>query len=408
MAVFARSLASPQIARKVAVMRIARFICLFLVAVELLVLLAFPVRSPGQATVGISVRIGPPVLPIYVQPICPEPGYIWVPGYWAYGPDGYFWVPGTWVEPPEVGVLWTPGYWEWEDNLYVWHDGYWGPEVGYYGGINYGFGYTGVGFFGGYWREGAFYYNRAVTNVDVTVVRNTYNTAVNTTTVNHVSFNGGPGGTTARPTSREMAATRQQHVPMTPEQTQHQQVAGTNRTLLASVNHGRPDVSASIRPGQFNGHSAADSGGPVGSDRSIENPREKSVPGNPDSNNGRNNEGNPPSLKLPNTPAANPALEQKRQQELDRLSQQQAQERQRLEQKYQQEQQKLPQHAVDDRKQQEIQGKQQQQLQQLEQKHQQQQQQLQQKQQREEQKKQKPEGSQSNSEQSQGDKSPHN
>ncbi len=150
-------------------MRIARLLCWLLIAVGLLTI---PVESRAQVLVGVSVRIGPPPLPLYVQPICPEPGYIWAPGYWAYGPDGYFWVPGTWVEPPEVGLLWTPGYWGWENGFYLWHAGYWGPEVGYYGGINYGFGYPGVGFFGGYWKGGAYFYNRTVTNVNVTVVRN--------------------------------------------------------------------------------------------------------------------------------------------------------------------------------------------------------------------------------------------
>src|SRR5712664_3009297 len=194
-------------------MRIARLICSVLLAVGLL---AIPAQSRAQVAVGISVRIGPPPLPVYVQPVCPEPGYIWVPGYWAYGPDGYFWVPGTWVEPPEVGLLWTPGYWGWGNDFYVWHAGYWGPEVGYYGGINYGFGYTGVGFFGGFWRDRTYFYNRAVTNVNVTVVRSTYTTTVvnNNTTISRASFNGGPGGATARPTSRGIAAQRQRHVNM--------------------------------------------------------------------------------------------------------------------------------------------------------------------------------------------------
>ena len=97
-------------------MRIARFICSLLLAVGLL---AIPAQSRAQVAVGISVRIGPPVLPVYVQPICPGPGYLWVPGYWAYGPDDYFWVPGTWVFPPEVGLLWTPGYWGYEDAFYA-------------------------------------------------------------------------------------------------------------------------------------------------------------------------------------------------------------------------------------------------------------------------------------------------
>src|SRR5215467_9017537 len=233
-------------------MRFARLTVSFLLAIGLL---ALPGPTRTQVAVGVSVRIGPPVLPVYVQPVCPEPGFIWIPGYWAYGPDGYFWVPATWVEPPEVGLLWTPGYWEWEDDSYIWHDGYWGTEVGYYGGVDYGFGYTGVGFFGGYWRDNTYYYNRAVTNVDVTVVRNTYNTTVvnNNTTINRVSFNGGPGGTTARPTSREIALEHQQHVRMTAEQNRNFEAARGDRSFRASVNHGRPEVAATPRSGEFRG-----------------------------------------------------------------------------------------------------------------------------------------------------------
>lgn len=349
-------------------MRIARFICSLLLAVGLLTI---PIQSRAQVVAGVSVRIGPPALPVYEQPVCPGSGFLWVPGYWAYGPDGYFWVPGTWVEPPEVGLLWTPGYWAWENDAYFWHDGYWGPEVGFYGGINYGFGYTGVGFFGGSWRGREFFYNRAVTNVNVTVVRNTYNTTiVNNTTVNRVSFNGGPGGLSARPSSREITAEHQRRVTMTAEQSQHQQAASTNRTLLASVNHGRPDVAASARPGQFNGHAAVESGRPANPNRPTANVREPAA--------------------ASNAAPVNPALDQKHQQQLDRLHQQQDQERQRVEQKHQQEQQKLQQHTADDRKQQDTQRKQQQQLQQLQQKHEQQQQKLQQKQQQERQRQQKP------------------
>src|SRR5881396_1615648 len=128
-------------------MRIARFISSLFLAVGLL---AIPVQSRAQVAVGISVRIGPPVLPVYVQPICPGDGYIWTPGYWAYGPDGYFWVPGTWVAAPEPGLLWTPGYWGWNGGAYLWHAGYWGPHIGFYGGVNYGYGYFGEGYEGGY------------------------------------------------------------------------------------------------------------------------------------------------------------------------------------------------------------------------------------------------------------------
>jgi hypothetical protein len=80
-----------------------------------------------------------------------------------------------------------------------------------------------------------------VTNVNVTVVHNTYTkTVVNNTTVSRASFNGGSGGIVAKPTATELVAARETHVPATTLQAQHQQSASTNRELLASVNHGQP------------------------------------------------------------------------------------------------------------------------------------------------------------------------
>src|ERR1700736_3551821 len=216
-------------------MRIATIICALFFA---LVMLAVSTPTPAQVSVGISVGFAPPELPVYEQPVCPGDGYIWTPGYWSYGPDGYYWAPGTWVLAPTPGFLWTPGYWGWGGGAYLWHAGYWGPHVGFYGGVNYGYGYGGVGFAGGEWRGGVFNYNRSVTNVNVTVIHNTYNQTVinnNTTTVNRASFNGGTGGTTAQPTAAEQAAAREQHVQPTTAQMQHEHAASTNRAQLASV-----------------------------------------------------------------------------------------------------------------------------------------------------------------------------
>src|ERR1700677_5055139 len=201
--------------------------------------------------IGISVRVGPPALPVYAQPICPGPGYLWTPGYWAWNDvGGYYWVPGTWVVGP-VGMLWTPGYWGFAGGFYGWHGGYWGPHVGFYGGINYGFGYTGVGFAGGEWRGGAFFYNRAVMNVDVNI-RNVYSRTV---IVNNVttSFNG-EGGIVARPTPQELAYGHEQHMAALSTQVEHERAASQNRALFASENHGRPAITATNRPGDFSGH----------------------------------------------------------------------------------------------------------------------------------------------------------
>lgn len=223
-----------------------------------ILVLAFSAASYGQIAVGISVRIGPPPLPVYAQPICPGPGFIWTPGYWAWNDDeGYYWVPGTWVMAP-VGMLWTPGWWGWGGGVYLWHPGYWGPHVGYYGGINYGFGYTGVGFYGGEWRGERFYYNRSVTNVSVTNVTNVYNKTVivNRTTVNNVSYNGGNGGVNMRPTPQEEAYARERHTPALGSQMQQEHMAMQNRQNFAAVNHGRPAIAATGRPGDFGARSA--------------------------------------------------------------------------------------------------------------------------------------------------------
>jgi len=219
-----------------------------------IVVVSFSVASFGQIAVGISVRIGPPALPVYAQPICPGPGYMWTPGYWGWNDDGgYYWVPGTWVVAP-VGMLWTPGYWGWGGGLYVWHAGYWGPHIGFYGGINYGFGYTGVGFAGGEWRGHEFFYNRSVTNVSVTNVTRVYNRTV-IVNENHVAFNGG-GGVQARATAEEERYAREPHQAALASQMQHEHAAAQNRQNFASENHGRPAIAATARPADFSSHSA--------------------------------------------------------------------------------------------------------------------------------------------------------
>ena len=219
-----------------------------------LTVLAVPVASEAQV-ICVSNVSPPPELPIYEQPPIPAPGYLWTPGYWASGPNGYFWVPGTWVQPPSVGLLWTPGYWGWRDGIYVWNAGYWGPHIGFYGGVNYGFGYGGVGFEGGRWENGVFAYNRTVNNFGSVRITNVYEkTVIIEPGASRVSFQGGSGGTTLRPTPDEEAAAHEQHVAAVPAQLQHERTASSDRSLLASENHGQPAVAATAKPGEFTGN----------------------------------------------------------------------------------------------------------------------------------------------------------
>jgi hypothetical protein len=360
-----------------------------------LVMLPFPSNTAAQVAVGVSVSFGPPELPVYEQPICPAEGYIWTPGYWAWDDnDGdYYWVPGTWVMAPEVGFLWTPGYWGWSGTSFVFFEGYWGPVVGFYGGINYGYGYFGQGYEGGRWDGGHFYYNQTVNNVNVTQIHNVYNTTVINNKTTRVSYNGGNGGINAQPTSQEQAAAHERHIPPVSAQTQHVQAARANQSLRASVNHGKPPVAATPRPGAFNerGVVAAKEGGrynpPARSENNAARPGTAVSPAAPSGNNPARpstavhpNE-LPPVTRPPASSTGNPDVDKKYQQQQEKLQAQQEKERQKLQQKQEQDHQRMAQQKTDDAKKQKLEQQHQQQTQQLQQKHAQQQQKLQERQQ---------------------------
>jgi hypothetical protein len=357
-----------------------------LFAVVALALAALTMPAASSAQVGISITIGPPALPVYEQPPCPAEGYLWTPGYWAYDYDDgdYYWVPGTWVEAPEVGFLWTPGYWGWGGSGFVFHEGYWGPRVGFYGGIVYGFGYFGVGFEGGRWDNDRFFYNRSVTNV--TNIHNVYNTTViNNTTVNRVSYNGGNGGITARPTPEEEAAANERHIPPVAAQTQHAQAARNDPQQRASVNQGKPAVAATPKPGELKDGAvpAKEAGAPYHppANRGETEPR-----GNEQAARPENNVPHPANAVHPNDLPArehpaplntgDPKLDQKYQQEQEKLNAKQDQERQKLQQQQEQEHQRMARQNADEARKQQVEQQHLQQTQQLQQRHEQEQQQL--------------------------------
>jgi len=156
-----------------------------------------------------------------------------ITGYPAYG----------WA-PPNPGLYWTPAYWGYVGGRYGFHAGYWGPSVGFYGGINYGYGYTGHGYYGGRWENNRFSYNTAVVRVNKTVIHNTYiNRTVVVNNNDRRSFNGGRGGVQARPRPQERAAMQQRHIAPTAAQTSHQESAHKDRASFAKTNE-RPSPAA--------------------------------------------------------------------------------------------------------------------------------------------------------------------
>jgi len=361
------------------------------VSALLIALVILGAAATSSAQVSISVSFGPPALPVYEQPVCPGYGYIWTPGYWAWDPDDedYYWVPGTWVPAPEPGYLWTPPWWGWREGVYVFHEGYWGPHVGFYGGVAYGYGYSGEGFEGGRWEGDRFYYNRSVTNVNVTNVTNVYNQTVinNNVTVNRVSYNGGPGGVQAQPRREDEIAARDRHMMPVAVQTRHIAEARGDRELRASHNQGRPPVAATARPAEFHGRDAVPA-------------REAGAPYHPPANRGggarpeggfRPAEGNARSAVHPNdlpkprpfTPpsTSDPRRNQKYQRQQDKLFARQEQDRQKLQHKQDQEHQRMERRSAPEPQRQQMEQRHQQQTQQLQQRHEQQRQQLEQRQQ---------------------------
>jgi WXXGXW repeat (2 copies) len=366
-----------------------------------LVLLAFSHASFGQ--IGISVSFGPPPIPVYEQPICPEDGYIWTPGYWDYSDDdGYFWVPGTWVEAPQPGYLWTPGYWGWGNNAYFFHEGYWGEHVGFYGGIDYGYGYGGRGYEGGRWDNGHFFYNRSVNHVNETIIHNTYNTTVIENHNTRISYNGGHGGVKARATSQEETYGRERHVGRVSAQDEHIQQARSNPELRASRNQGKPPIAATAKPGDFRSGAVAarQAGGaykapPVNASRHVNEthpgnearPTTENRPGNQPVNNsaaravnnGHARDLQPHTFTPPN--AGNAATDKRYQDQQNKLATKQSQEHQKLQQQQEKEHQQAEKRSINDAQKQQMEQRHTQQTQHVEQKHAVQQQHLEQHQQ---------------------------
>ncbi len=344
-----------------------------------------PEPAPGYASVTV-ITAPPPDLPVYEQPVCPADGYVWTPGYWAWADGGYYWVPGTWVEAPQPGYLWTPGYWGWGGNAYVYHQGYWGERVGYYGGVNYGYGYPGHGYEGGRWDHGHYYYNQSVNNVNVTVVHNVYNTTVinNTRNVTRVSYNGGNGGIQERETAEEESAGRGPHMAPVPAQMHHVEAARSDPQLRVATNLGKPPIAATPRAGAFTeaGVVPAREGGAVHSgppqpDNGVHNgpPQQQNAVARP--NNAVHAAELPPVAQPAPPNTGDQRRDQKFQQDQQKLVSQQTQERQQLQQKQDQDHQRLTQRGADPAAMQKVEQQHTQQTQQLSQKHSQQMQKLQ-------------------------------
>jgi hypothetical protein len=236
----------------------------------------------GYATPTAYSDAPPPPLPTYDQPPIPADGYVWTPGYWDWDESAadYYWSPGTWVQPPRPGLLWTPGYWRSVGGRYGFAPGHWGARVGFYGGVDYGYGYDGEGYRGGHWQGDHFAYNQTVNNTGAVHVAAVYSEPAGRRG-GGASFNGGAGGVSARPTPAQIAPAREIQLPPTGDQIQHAQAARGEPSLRAAVNHGQPTIAATSRPGLLHGDGVVTAGAaPVRAEppRAVEPARAEAAP----------------------------------------------------------------------------------------------------------------------------------
>jgi len=96
-----------------------------------------------------------------------------------------------------------------------------------------------------------------VNNIGAAHIANVYSqTVVNNATVNRASFNGGAGGVVARPTSEQLMAAKEPHIPATRPQVDQARASSMRGEQFLSTNRGKPAIAATERPGEFKGKGA--------------------------------------------------------------------------------------------------------------------------------------------------------
>ena len=82
------------------------------------------VAAPAPVYVGGVVTVAPPPPQVDVIGVPPQPGFVWIGGYWNWAGGQHIWVPGRWVEP-------RPGY-HWVAHTWIRVGGGWRLQEGYW------------------------------------------------------------------------------------------------------------------------------------------------------------------------------------------------------------------------------------------------------------------------------------
>lgn len=90
-------------------------------AIVLGVVTTLCIMSCTPTTVAVRSR---PTGPVYVRPLSPRQGYIWIGENYKWRGNRYVYQPGHWVAP-RPGRTYVPGYWNRSRRGDVWVQGRW-------------------------------------------------------------------------------------------------------------------------------------------------------------------------------------------------------------------------------------------------------------------------------------------
>jgi hypothetical protein len=90
------------------------------------ILAASALAAPAFGQISIMIGTPPPPVRYEVAPPMPQPGYVWMPGYWAPVHGRYVWYSGRWSNPPYYGAAWRNPRWRHEGDGWRYYEGGWG------------------------------------------------------------------------------------------------------------------------------------------------------------------------------------------------------------------------------------------------------------------------------------------
>ena len=79
----------------------------------------------GAPKIAYYAPVPPPPARIESPGRPPEPGTVWLHGYWAYESGRHVWHDGHWDRPPKPKAHYVEAKWWRKGNQYAFREGYW-------------------------------------------------------------------------------------------------------------------------------------------------------------------------------------------------------------------------------------------------------------------------------------------